>query len=119
MPHSDETGAGRGIWRSELLWNLLVPVGIAGHILFFDVLPAGLAWAVSSSQGLDLFSGLDNPPLRRIAGLGLFLSALAAIITRESGTRLSRRFSVGHFLAGRVAIAAARCPSFARCHRTH
>jgi hypothetical protein len=119
MPHSDETAAQGGIWRSELLWQLLVPVGIAGHILFFDVLPAVLAWAVSSSQGLDLFSGLDNPSLRRIAGLGLFLSALAAIITTESVTRLSRPFSIGHFLAACVAIGVALFPSLADWHRIH
>ena len=119
MPHSDETDSGRGIWRSELLWNLLVPVGIAGHILFFDVLPAVLAWAVSSSQGLDLFSGLDNPSLRRIAGFGLFLSALAAIITTESVTRLGRPFSIGHFLAACVAIGVALFPSLADWHRIH
>src|SRR5207245_9455204 len=108
MPHSDETDAGRGIWRSELLWNLLVPVGIAGHNLFFDVLPAVLAWAVSSSQGLDLFSGLDNPSLRRIAGFGLFLSALAAIITTESVTRLCRPLSIGQLISPSLAIRVAR-----------
>jgi len=119
MPHSDATGAEGSIWRPELLWKLLVPVGIAGHILFYDVLPAVLAWAVSSSQGLDLFSGLDNPSLRRIAALGLFLSALAAIITTESATRLSRPFSIGHFLAACVAIGVALFPSLADWHRIH
>ena len=117
MSYSDETNDERHVGRWELLWQLLIPVGIAGHILFYDVLPAVLAWAVSSTQGLDLFSGLDTPSLRRVAALGLFLSAVAAIITTESVTRLARPFSIGHFLATVVAIGVALFPSFADWHR--
>src|SRR5438046_1330891 len=85
---ADETGE-RG--RSQLLEKLLVPVAIAGHVLFYDVLPAVLAWVVGSTAGLDLFSAFDNPSLRRLAGLSLFLSVVAAIITTESVTRLARK----------------------------
>ena len=117
MPYSDEKDDESDVWRSELLGKLLVPVGIAGHVLFYDVLPAVLAWAVGSAQGLDLFSGFDNPSLRRVAALGLFLSAVAAIITTESVTRLARPFGVGHFLAIVVAIGVALFPSLADWHR--
>ena len=117
MPYSDEKDDESDAGRSELLGKLLVPVGIAGHVLSYDVLPAVLAWAVGSAQGLDLFSGFDNPSLRRVAALGLFLSAVAAIITTESVTRLARPFGVGHFLAIVVAIGVALFPSLADWHR--
>src|SRR5438046_10604256 len=89
---ADETGE-RG--RSQLLEKLLVPVAIAGHVLFYDVLPAVLAGGVGPTAGLDLFSAFDNPSLRRLAGLRVFLSVVAAIITTQGGTRHARPFSVG------------------------
>jgi len=38
---ADETGE-RG--RSQLLEKLLVPVAIAGHVLFYDVRPSWRGW---------------------------------------------------------------------------
>jgi hypothetical protein len=103
--------------RWEWLGKLLIPVGIAGHVLFYDVLPVSLAWVVGASGGLDLFVGLDNPALRRVAALGVFLSAVAALITTESVTRLARPFSVGQFLAAAAVIGAALFPFMADWHR--
>lgn len=103
--------------RSEWMAKLLVPVAVVGHVLFYDVLPASLAWAAGWVGGLDLFSGFDNPALHRVAGLGMFLSAVAAIITTESVTRLARPFSVGHFLVAVVAMGAALFPALADWHR--
>src|SRR5439155_18257820 len=111
---ADETSE-RG--RSQLLEKLLVPVAIAGHVLFYDALPAVLAGVVGPTAGLDLFSAFDNPSLRRLAGLGLFLSVVAAIITTESVTRLARPFSIGHFLTTAVLIGAALFPTLADWHR--
>src|SRR3989475_11256534 len=91
MPYSDEADERSAGRRSEMLEKLLVPVAVVGHVLFYDVLPALLTWVVGSTAGLDLFSAIDNPSLRRLAGLGLFLSVVAAIITTESVTRLGRR----------------------------
>lgn len=107
----------RDVERSELLAKLLVPVVIAGRVLFYDVLPAFLAWLVTSAGGLNLFSGFDNPALRRVAGLGLFLSVVAAIITTESVTRLARAFGLGHFLFTALVIGVALFPSLADWHR--
>jgi hypothetical protein len=111
---TDETSEGG---RAGLLEKLLVPVAIAGHVLFYDALPALLAWLVGSTAGLDLFSAFDNPSLRRLAGLSLFLSVVAAIITTESVTRLARPFSVGHFLTTVVLIGVALFPSMADWYR--
>src|SRR5438445_10936891 len=86
MPYSDEADERSTGRRSEMLEKLLVPVAVVGHVLFYDVLPALLTWVVGSTAGLDLFSAIDNPSLRRLAGLGLFLSVVAAIITTESVT---------------------------------
>src|SRR2546425_6012838 len=94
----DETKDGRDGRFAESLAKLLALVGVAGHIVFYDVLPAALAWVVGSANGLDLFSGFENPSSHRVAGLGVFLSAVAAIITTESLARLARPFNVGHFL---------------------
>ncbi|HEV8641902.1 MAG TPA: hypothetical protein VGV13_12445 [Methylomirabilota bacterium] len=109
----DASARGRWAW----LGKLLVPVAIGGHVLFYDVLPALLAWVVGSAEGLDLFVGLDNPSLRRLAGLGLFLSAVAAIITAESVTRLARPFSLAHYLATVAVMGVALFPSLADWHR--
>src|SRR2546427_12027118 len=94
MPYSDEADERSASRRSEMLEKLLVPVAVVGHVLFYDVLPALLTWVVGSTAGLDLFSAIDNPSLRRLAGLGLFPSALAAIITTQSVTRLARPLSL-------------------------
>ena len=117
MRYNNETDEESGVGRSELLGKLLVPVVIAGHVLFYDVLPALLAWGVSSAGRLDLFSGFDDPSLRRVAALGLFLSIVAAIITTESVTRLARPFTVVHFLVTVVVIGVALFPSLADWHR--
>lgn len=103
--------------RSEWLARVLVPVGIAGHVLFHDVLPAVLVWAIGSARALDLLSGFDTPALRPVAGLGLFLSVVAAIITTESLTRLARPFRVVHFLVTVGAIGVVLFPSLAEGHR--
>jgi len=110
----DEQGTS-GRW--EWLARLLACFGIAGHVLFHDVLPAVLAWAVGSVDALNLFAGFDTPALRRVAGLGLFLSAVAAIITTESVTRMARPFGVGVFLTTVVATGVALFPSLAEWHR--
>jgi len=117
MPYSDEADERSAGRRSEMLEKLLVPVAVVGHVLFYDVLPALLTWVVGSTAGLDLFSAIDNPSLRRLAGLGLFLSVVAAIITTESVTRLARPFSIGHFLTTVVLIGAALFPTLADWHR--
>ena len=117
MPYSDEADESSAGRRSEMLEKLLVPVAIVGHVLFYDVLPALLTWVVGSTAGLDLFSAIDNPSLRRLAGLGLFLSVVAAIITTESVTRLARPFSIGHFLTTVVLFGAALFPTLAEWHR--
>ena len=117
MPYSDEANERSAGRRSEMLEKLLVPVAVVGHVLFYDVLPALLTWVVGSTAGLDLFSAIDNPSLRRLAGLGLFLSVVAAIITTESVTRLARPFSIGHFLTTVVLIGAALFPTLADWHR--
>jgi len=116
-PYSDETDDQSAAWRSELFGKLLIALVIAGHVLFYDVLPAVLAWAVGSAQGLDLFSGFDTPSLRRVAALGLFLSAVAAIITTESVTLLGRPFGRGTFITTAVAIGVVLFPSLADWHR--
>jgi len=100
-----------------LFGKLLIALVIAGHVLFYDVLPAVLAWAVGSAQGLDLFSGFDTPSLRRVAALGLFLSAVAAIITTESATLLGRPFGRGALITTAVAIGVVLFPSLADWHR--
>ena len=117
MRYSNETVEESTAQRSAWLERLLVPVVIGGHVLFYDVLPAALAWGVGSAEGLALFSGFDQPSLRRVAGLGLFLSAVAAIITTESVTRLARPFSVRHFLATVVVFGVALFPFLADWHR--
>jgi hypothetical protein len=58
----------RGVARPELLARLLVPVRIAGHVLFYDPLPALLAWAIGSARWLDVFSAFDSPSLRAWQG---------------------------------------------------
>src|SRR5205809_68194 len=109
------------VYRNRVETETDVLVGkreaIVGHVLFYDVLPALLTWVVGSTAGLDLFSAIDNPSLRRLAGLGLFLSVVAAIITTESVTRLARPFSIGHFLTTVVLIGAALFPTLADWHR--
>src|SRR3989449_4961162 len=117
MPYSDEADERSAGRRSEVLEKLLVPVAIVGHVLFYDVLPALLTWVVGSTAGLDLFSAIDNPSLRRLAGLGLFLGVVAAIITTESVTRLAPPVSIGHFLTTVVLIGAALFPTLADWHR--
>ena len=117
MRYGNETDETSERGRSQLLEKLLVPVTIAGHVLFYDVLPAVLAWVLGSTAGLDLFSAFENPSLRRLAGLSLFLSVVAAIITTESVTRLARPFSVGHFLTTVVLFGAALFPTLAEWHR--
>src|SRR5207244_3566082 len=117
MPYSDEADERSAGRRSEMLEKLLVPVAIVGHVLFYDVLPALLTWVVGSTAGLDLFSAIDNPMLRRLSGLGLFLSVVAAIITTESITRLARPFSLRHFLATALVIGVALFPPLADWHR--
>jgi hypothetical protein len=115
--YSNETGEGSAAERSAWMGRLKVPVVIVGHVLFYDVLPAVLAWGVGSAAGLALFSGFDQPSLRRVAGLGLFLSVVAAIITTESVTRLGRPFSVRHFLVAVVVFGIALFPFLADWHR--
>lgn len=115
--YGDETEGGRPGRFAELLAKLLAVVAVAGHVLFYDALPAALAWVIGSVNGLDLFAGFESPSFRRVAGLGVFLSAVAAIITTESVTRLARPFSVGHFLATTAAIGLALFPSLADWHR--
>lgn len=105
--------------RSEWLARALVRVSIVGHVLVHEILPAGLVWAIGSAEALDVFSGFDTPALRRVAGLGLFLSAVAAIITTESLTRLARPFRVGHFLIAVSAIGVFLFPSLAEGQRIH
>lgn len=117
MRYSDETDEASEVRPSEFWRKLLVPIGLAGHVTFYDLLPAALTWLVGSANGLDLFSAFDNPSLRRLAGMGLFLSAIAAVITTESVTRLARPFSVRHFVATAVLIGAALFPSLADWHR--
>jgi hypothetical protein len=117
MRYTDETEEASDGGHSELLAKLLMLLGTAGHVLFYDVLPGALTWLVGSANGLDLFSAFDNPSLRRLAGMGLFLSVIAAIITTESVTRLARPFSVRHFLATMILIGAALFPSLADWHR--
>ena|SRR5438874_2814227 len=117
MGDGDETDETSDVWRSEWLARLLVPVRIAGHVLFYDALPALLAWGFGSAGWLDLFSAFDSPALRRLAGLGLFLSIVAAIITTESITRLARPFRVKHFVATAVVIGVALFPPLADWHR--
>lgn len=117
MRYSNETGEGSAAECSAWRERLKVPVVIVGHVLFYDVLPAVLAWAVGSAAGLALFSVFDQPSLRRVAGLGLFLSVVAAIITTESVTRLGRPFSVRHFLVASVVFGVALFPFLADWHR--
>jgi hypothetical protein len=110
---SDERATSQWAWLAKLL----ACFGVAGHVLFHDVLPAALTWIVGSSDVLNLFSWFDTPALRRIAGLGLLLSAVAAIITTESVTRMARPFGVGSLLAIFAAIGVALFPSLAESHR--
>ena len=115
--YRDETkGAGPGRF-TDVLARLLLVAGLGGHILFYDLLPATLAWVVGSVEGLNLFAGFENPSFRRVAGLGVLLSALGAIITTESITRLARPFSIGPFLVTVAAIGVALFPSLADWHR--
>lgn len=123
--YSDETkeagggggGGGGGSPFGESAAKLLALAVVAGHILFYDVLPATLAWVVSSADTLNLFSGFENPSFRRVAALGVFLSAVGAVITTETITRLGRPFSVGNFLAVVVVIGLALFPFLAEWHQ--
>jgi hypothetical protein len=117
MRYDDELEEASDVGRSELLAKLLVPVAAAGHVLFYDLLPAALTWIAGSPKGLDLFSAFEHPSLRRLAGMGVFLSVIAAVITTESVTRLARPFSVRHFLVTVVLIGGALFPSLADWHR--
>jgi len=117
MRYGDEMDEPGDVGHSELLAKLLVPVSFAGHVLFYDVLPAALTWIAGSPKGLDLFSAFEHPALRRLAGIGIFLSVIAAVITTESVTRLARPFSVRHFLVTVVLIGGALFPSLADWHR--
>lgn len=117
MGYSTETAEPGGAWLSALGGRLLVPVVIATRVLCYDVLPAALAWLVSSAGGFDLFSSFNNPALRRLEGLGLFLSVVGAIITAESVTHMGRPFSVSHFLVTAVVMGVALFPSLAEWHR--
>jgi hypothetical protein len=104
-------------WRWDWLSKLLIPLSIAGHVLFYDVLPVSLAWVVGSPRGLDLFTVFEGPSLQRVAQLGVFLSGVGALITTESITRLARPFSVGQFLATAFMISAALLPFMAEWHQ--
>jgi hypothetical protein len=115
--YRDEAGSEGSGRVAAMLAPVLVVVGLAAHVLFYDALPAALAWVVGSTGGLNLFAGFESPTFQRVAGLGVFLSALAAIITTESITRLARPFSVGPFLITSLAIGAALFPSLADWHR--
>jgi small basic protein len=115
MGHDADQASAGG--RAAWLAKLLVPVLMAGHVLFYDVLPALLAWVVGAAEALDLFAGFDAPSVHRLAGLGMFLSAVAAIITTESVTWMGRPFRVAHYLATVVVIGAALFPSLADWHR--
>jgi hypothetical protein len=117
MRYEEEPDEARDLARWEFLARLLVPVRIAGHVLFYDALPALLAWGLGSARWLDLFSAFDNPALRRLTGLGIFLSIVAAIMTTESVTRLARPFSLRQFLATTVVIGVALFPPLADWHR--
>jgi hypothetical protein len=107
----------QNVRRREWLGKLLIPVGIAGHVLFYDALPVFLAWGVGAAGGLDLFVGFDNPSLGRVATLGVFLSAVAAVMTTESVTRMARPFGVGQFLTTAVVMGVALFPFLAEWHR--
>ena len=61
MRYGDEPKEARDGARSQLLARLLVPVRIAGHVLFYDALPALLAWGIGSARWLDVFSAFDSP----------------------------------------------------------
>src|SRR3989454_596713 len=87
---------------------------LGGYKLYLDLLLD--AWD-GREGGTEVIGGIDNPSLRRLAGLGLFLSVVAAIITTESVTRLARPFSIGHFLTTVVLIGAALFPTLADWHR--
>src|SRR5262249_61274167 len=117
MRYGDEMDEPGDVGHSELLAKLLVPVSFAGHVLFYDVLPAALTWIAGSPKGLDLFSAFEHPALRRLAGIGIFLSVIAAVITTESVTRLARPFSVRHFLVTVVLIGGGTLPPPADWHR--
>ena len=117
MSYDIDTDDAEGGGHSELLAKLLVPLGIASHLLFYDVVPGSLVWIAGSREWLDLFSAFDNPALRRLAGLGVFLSILAAVITTESVTRMARPFRVRHFFGVTVLFGIALFPSLADWHR--
>src|SRR3989442_7921737 len=117
MPYGDEADERSAGRRSEMLEKLLVPAAVVGLVFLYDVWPAWLTGVGGRTAGLDLFSAIDNPSLRRLAGLGLFLGVVAAIITTESVTRLARPFSIGHFLTTVVLIGAALFPTLADWHR--
>jgi hypothetical protein len=104
-------------WRWDWLSKLLIPLSIAGHVLFYDVLPVSLAWVVGSPRGLDLFMAFEDPTLRRVATLGVFLSGVGALITTESITRLARPFSVGQFVTTAFMISLALLPFMAQWHQ--
>ena len=82
MRYDDEMEVAGDVGRSELLAKLLVPVGVAGHVLFYDLLPAALTWVVGSPHGLDLFSAFD--------GFGVRPAARSAAMADLSASR-SRR----------------------------
>jgi hypothetical protein len=109
----DAPARGRPAWVGKLL----APVVVAGHLLFYDALPAILTWVVGAAEGLDLFAGFDAPAVHRLAGLGTFLSAVAAIVTTESVTWVARPFRVGHYLMTVVVLGVALFPTLADWHR--
>ncbi|HXH83696.1 MAG TPA: hypothetical protein VNN07_12325 [Candidatus Tectomicrobia bacterium] len=103
---------------AAVLAKLGALAGIAGTVLLYDLLPAALALAVSAVEGLDVFAPFIDPAVHgRLGRLGLFLSAVAAVIACESLTRLGRPFGLPAFLATVAVLAAALFPSLAAAHR--
>jgi hypothetical protein len=104
--------------RSEALTRLSAAAGVIWNLLLYDGLPAALAWAFNALEGVDLFAPfIDASLARRLGRLGLFLSAVAAIIASESILRLGRGFGLAQFVLALLALGAALFPMLATFHR--
>jgi hypothetical protein len=105
---------------AALTTRLLAALGVVWTLLLYDGLPAFLAWAVSTVEGVDLFAPFTSAAIdQKLGRLGLFLSAVAAIVTTESVTRLARPFGLPQVLLTVSVIGVALFPILASGQQMH
>jgi hypothetical protein len=89
------------------------PIKLFVNILFNDVAPAALVWAIHQARVYELFQlPVSAVIVDRIGTIGLWLSALAAVVANEAFLRRPP-FNLWHFFASALAIAMALFPFIA------